>query len=291
MRTKYKHKWRRFRAAEWDEHKSRPRNVEQLLAEIVDGLPRRRRQFDIRLLDAPIEHMRHRAETALDHDKALYLKALLVLQAPRAAYAQNQMDEHEHGYHDRNKRLYELIDFNDTFVSAVLALPQEGLTHFTEHIKHQMLVFCEKLHAPMLSDEQFEAIVHGLSKEIAVYLAAKQEGLHAEMTSRSQDAFGIDMVISDPHTQLAANIDCKTESAFRHRVGELIREGRLDEADFDFYDQRSFATVINRQDGREIAVTIVAIDHQKLGQIVNFQFADTAAIGRLLREVLDTAGA
>lgn len=283
--------WRRFRRAEWEAEKARPQQVEELLAEVVRGLPRRRRQFDTRQLDSAIVHMRQRSQYALDIDKPVYLKALLVLQAPRAAYAQNQMDEHEHGYHDRTKRLYELIDFNDTFVSTVLALPQEDLTHFTEHIKHQMLVFCEKLRAPMLTDEQFDAIVHGLSKEIAVYLAAKQEGLHAEMTSRSQDAFGIDMVISDPHTQRAANIDCKTASAFRHRVGELIREGRLQEQDFDFYERQGFVTVKNRQDGRVVEVTIVAIDHERLGQIVNFQFADTTAVGDLLREILDAVGA
>lgn len=282
--------WRRFRAAEWDIHKSQPRNVEDLLSEAIARLPYRQRHFSLNQLDAPIEHMRHRSETALDQDRALFLKALLVLQTPRAAYAQNQMDEHEHGYRDRTKRLYELIDFNDTFVSTVLALSQDELRHFTEHIKHHMLVFCEKLYVPMFSDEQFEAIVHGLSREIAVYLAARQEGLHAEMTSRSQDAFGIDMVISDLHTQRAANIDCKTESAFRHRVGELMREGRLEGKDFDTYDQQGFATVKNRKDGNEVLVTIVAIDHTKLGPITQFQFEDTTRIGKLLRTVLEESG-
>lgn len=288
MRTK-QYNWRRFRPREWQERAARPRRVEDILDDVLRNMPRRRiRPFDVHSLDSSIEHMKRRVETALDKDKAVYLKALLVLQTPRAASAQDEMDAHEHGYHNRTKRLYELIDFNDTFVNTVLASPQEELVHLTEHMKHQMLVFCRQLKAPMFSDEQFEAIVHGLSREIAVYLGAKQEGFQAEMTSRSQDAFGIDMVITDPKRQRTVNIDCKTPSAYRHRLGELIREGRLDEGDFDYYEQRDFVEMVNRKNDTEIHVSIVCIRPERLGTITNFQFMDTKPLAKLLSEVLQS---
>src|SRR5690606_30984045 len=64
------------------------------------------------------------------HDK-VHLLALLILQAPGAARAQREMDGHRGGYKNRQARLYELIDFNDTFVDTVLSLNEEERQTFT----------------------------------------------------------------------------------------------------------------------------------------------------------------
>ena len=149
-----------------------------------------------------------------------------------------------------------------------------------------MLRFCAQYKLPMFSDEQLEAIIHGLSREIAVYLGAKAEGLEAEMTTRAGDAFGIDMVIRDPATNTHINIDCKTPSAFRHRLGELVREGRITEDELYVADEVDFITVVNRQNDERVPVSIVCIRPEDLGEVVEFKFVDTAPLGKLLRKIL-----
>jgi len=244
-----------------------------------------RGKLDASQLDEPIEDLKTRAALLNGPRKTLALEALVVLQTPRAALAQHEMDSHEHNYHDRTKRLFELIDFNDSFVDAVLAQPADRLPHFTEHLKHQMLSFCHSLRLPMFTDEQFEAIVHGLSREIAVYLGAIAEGFEAEMTPRAVDAFGIDVIVTNRSTGRSANIDCKTPSAFRHRIGELVREGRVSEDDFYTADEQNYITVMNRRNDQQVPVTIMCIRPEDLGEVVNFRFATTAPLGKLLTTI------
>ena len=78
--------------------------------------------------------------------------ALLVLQTPRAVQAQQKMDEHPHGYHDKEARLYELIDFNDAYVSTVLALSGAELKGFADTVKQELARFCQSVHSQMFSD-------------------------------------------------------------------------------------------------------------------------------------------
>lgn len=83
---------------------------------------------------------------------------------------------HGHGYHNRSKRLYELIDFNDTLVDIVLALSHEQRQSFTQEIYVHMSTVCRRSRTHMFTREQFDAIIHGLSRETAVYLAARSAG-------------------------------------------------------------------------------------------------------------------
>lgn len=195
------------------------------------------------------------------------------------------MDNHPHGYHDREKRLYELIDFNDTFVSAVLAQPPARLTDFNERMKAAMTNFCKAQKTIMFSDEQFDAIVKGLSREIAVYLGAGREGYVVEMTSRTEDAFGIDMIITDPRTRETLNIDCKTPSAFRYRLEELEKEGRITTDQLLRADEDDFITVVNHHAHENVPVTIFCVRQERLGDIVNFRFLDTRPLGETLRSI------
>ncbi len=266
---------------------TKPGTVEHILHDEVSQLRRRMRgRLRASQLDEPIEELKHRLELLHGPRKTIVLEALVVLQAPRAALAQDEMDAHKHGYHDRNKRLFELIDFNDSFVDAVLAQPPDKLPHFAQHIKHQMLTFSKHYKLPSFSDEQYEAIVRGLSREIAVFLGAQLEGYEVHMTSRAADAFGVDMVVFDPESGKTVNIDCKTPSAFRHRLGELVHEGRISEDDFYTADENDFVTVTNHHDNREIRVTTMCIRPEHLGEIVDFQFVDTNKLGELIRKIL-----
>ena len=216
-------------------------------------------------------------------------RQLLILQTPRAALAQIQMDSHEHGYHDREKRLYELIEFNDTFVNYVLATPHQQLPGLAEQLKKDMAEFCKKLNTPMFSDEQYDAIVRGLSREIAVYRTARYHKFDARMTSRADDAFGIDMVIIDPRSGKRLNIDCKTPAAFRHRLEDLVHHGRIEESDLLKGDQQGYLTITHRRGDEHVPVTLFCILPDRLGEISDFTFDEPerlkAALDTMFRSV------
>lgn len=236
-------------------------------------------------LNGKIEQYKELAAQAVGADKARLLEKLLILQTPRAALAQAQMDAHPHGYRDREKRLYELIDFNDTFVSAVLAQPSRDLQTFVPRMKRAMDRFCKSEKMVSFSDEQFEAIVKGLSREIAVFLGAKSQGFKVSMTSRTVDAFGIDMIIRNPATGAQLNIDCKTPSAFRHRLEDLEKEKRITSDELLQADEDDFITVLHRRNDSKIPVTLLCVRSEHVGEIVNFEFVQPKRIGTLLRTI------
>jgi len=241
-------------------------------------------------LNPTIEKLKQQLEHTPEHEQAALLEKLLVLQSPRAALAQAQMDAHPHGYHDREKRLYELIDFNDTFVSTVLAEPHQVLVGFSDRMWRVMTNFCQVQNTPMFLRDQYDAIVRGLAREIAVYLGAKHEGLEAEMTSRTEDAFGIDMVIRDPASGKYANIDVKTPSAFRYRLEDLVKEKRITNEQLLRADQDDFVTVMNHRNRENVPVTILCVRPEDVGDIVDFQFQNTKRLGELLRHVIAVNG-
>lgn len=218
------------------------------------------------------------------HNEAERLRIQLLAQTPKAVFAQQQMDMHEHGYRNREERLYELIDFNDTLVSYVLASRHAELPGLVERLKKDMAQFCSRLNSPMFSDQQYEAIVRGLSREIAVYRSAKYMGFDAHMTSRTEDAFGIDLVISQPATNKILNIDCKTPPAFRHRLEELLHHGRISEDDLLRGDEAGFLTVMQHRNDESVPVTLFCILPDTLGDIKDFSFLQP----ELLRDKLNT---
>ena len=219
-----------------------------------------------------------------------YIRTLLLAQTPRAARAQTQMDRHRHGYHHREKRLFELIDFNDAFVALVLATPAHQLPGLAVRLWDDMTHVCRRLKTPMFSREQYDAIVRGLSREIAVFKAAESEGFQVHMTNRVEDAFGIDMVITDPVTGKELNVDCKTPSAFRYRMEDLIKEGRITEAELLAADQADFLTVSQRRarDGMTVPVTLLCIRPDTLGEITDFTFNEPARLTKLLGRAFET---
>lgn len=229
-------------------------------------------------LDRVIDEVKARATSAADW------LALILLQTPRAARAQAQMDAHKSNYHNRQERLFELIDYNDSFVNTVLLLAPSERKSFAERLRKASDEFCRRVQTPNFSDEQFDAIVRGLSREIAVYLGALDLGYNARMTSRNEDAFGIDMVLEDQEGRVL-NIDVKTPSAFRHRMGELEFEGRMSEEEFLRADERDYFTHIHSHQGsriERIPVTLLCIRHEHLGDIVDFEFVNPKPLGELL---------
>lgn len=227
---------------------------------------------------------------ARDAQTPEHLLALLLLQTPGAARAQAEMDRHKGGYSNRQARLYELIDFNDTFVTTVMALPEHELPEFVERLKHEMEVFCKSLGQAMFTDEQYEAITHGLSREIAVFRGARQLGYVVRMTSRVQDAMGVDMIITDPETKKSIGIDVKTHSAFHWRLVDLERQNRITEQQRLDCELAGFCKIRPKHNQNPVDTMLFRISTEKMGEIRHFDFTNLDAFGKQLAEAITHYG-
>lgn len=245
----------------------------------------RLRDVHAREIDAVIDLMKQKQSK----DAATWL-ALLILQSPRAAIAQQQMDKHPRGYHNKQERLYELIDFNDTYIDTVLSLPEHELVTFDDQVKIAMDRFSKQLGVRCFNNEQWDAITQGLSREIAVYRGAIKEGLSVRMTSRTEDAMGVDMVISDLVSRRSMNVDVKARSAFHFRLKDLAREKRISGEQLERAERVGYCEVVNGHGQEAIKVVLLRIDHEALGEIVNFNFENSGLLGRELRRILIEVG-
>lgn len=239
-------------------------------------------------LDSAINHFRK----TMDQSSTSEWLALLILQAPRAAHAQTMMDEHPKGYHDRKKRLYELIDFNDTYDSVLLKLSQAELSGFAARLRSEIDTFCKKLYTRGFSEEQFKAIDHGLSREVAVYRAAQDAGLDVLLSSRTDDAFGIDMQIREPNSGRYINVDCKTASSYYFRLKDMVRSGRLSEEAKERGEERGWCQIFNRakHEHAQAKIVLLRVDQDDLGMIHDYRFVDERKMMMRLREVIDACG-
>lgn len=237
-----------------------------------------------------VEDLKKQPEPKDAHERALYYRTRLIAQTPQAVIAQWKMDTHKHGYHDRQKRLYELIDFNDTFVSLVLETPVHRRKELTESLKLEMDQFCRKLSTPSFSDEQFTAIALGLGREVAVFTAAEQLGYHVRMTSRTQDAFGIDMMIVQPGTNKRLYIDCKTPSAFRHRLEDLAKYKHITEEQLLRADKDDYITLDRRHNDDTVPVTLLCIRSDTVGEVHDFAFDEPKRVQQLLDTIFASVG-
>lgn len=296
MKMKLRPKWRRFRPIRARLGRSVPSsqavNVfthveERLKIHARFLVVKRLRKFDVSQLHDTIRIKRLRAG---ESDTVVDWLELLVLQAPGAVRAQRHMDKHPGGPHASNGSLYDLINFNDAYVSAVLSAPAEILPVFDEQAKQLIDRFCRRLRTPSFSDEQWEAITRGLSKEIAVYRGAIGEGLKARMTSSSQDAMGVDLIVGDPTTGREVNIDVKTRSSFHFRIKDLVSEGRVSEVAQEHAEQVGYLGVTNGHGGEAVDVVLVRVSDETLGEVVNFEFENSALLGRELRKIIAELG-
>lgn len=214
----------------------------------------------------------------------------LLVQAPRAVFAQRDMDENRHGYRNKHERRFELIDFNDAVVATIMGMPDELRALFSERVKQSADRICKRLGAPCFTNEQWSAIIRGLTREVALYLAAKESGFHAWMTDRAHDALGIDMQIQDPETKRYVNIDVKTPSSFRHRMETLVHEGRLTERELLQGDNNGYIVERNGHGDERVRVVVLAILPDRYGDLRNWRFVDSEPIRRTLNRLIRDEG-
>lgn len=255
------------------------------LEELLARYPGRHAYDDIDQLDGLVEEQVVRL---ISHPTAIEWFTLLILRAPGAARAQQQMDKHPHGYHNQQARLFELIDFNDAFVSTVLALSDVQRKGFIDIAKREIDAFCERVGSRSFSDGQYEAITRGLSREVAVYLGALDQGYSVVMTTRGQDAMGVDMVITDPESSKSLNVDCKTASSYHYRIKDLVEQGRLSEHEGQAAEELGYAHEVNGHGSEAVAVTLLRIDPNEVGDIEDFKFVDPELLGDRLAILFDS---
>lgn len=310
MRQFQKHHWRRyhpkwFRHRHRDGYKQRNRRLDRQFIqppevvpyvcqatdffdcaeEVVASLLQRRPE--IHDLDRDIDRLRaHHLKT----NDPLDGFAALLAQAPRAVLAQLQMDQFPHGYRNKQERLYELIDFNDTLVAIILALDDEKRQQFAVRAKEAADRVCKRVGAPCFRNEQWEAIIRGLTREVAVYLAATEHGFNAWLTDRAHDALGIDIQVQDPEDKRYINIDVKTPSSFRHRMEQLVHEGRLTEHELMQGDQRSYIVEYNGHGSNKMPVVVLCILPDIFGDLAYWRFVNPQPMVGMLNQLIRDHG-
>lgn len=274
--------WRRFKPSV-TRHYPVATEVYKRAQDIIDqqAIEKRRmwQRRDYSQLEEPIRKL-------LESPKVESLLAALVLQAPRAVKAQHRMDDHPHGFHDKQARLYELIAFNDTYVSLILALDDSYYTGVNDQLKFMMDRFCKRVKSPCFDNKQWEAITHGLSREIAVFRAIHELGYDVAMTSRQQDAMGVDMVVRNPLNDTPINLDIKTRSSFHFRLKDLASEGRISEAQREAGEHAGFCMVINGQGDEQVHTTLLRIDEDTYGQVQHFKLDRLDALQEKLDQIM-----
>ena len=288
-----RHRWRQRRKAmpvlDATELPTPPHQLSQTLyleaeAAVVALLQRRPQERD---LDRSIERFQKRFQATNDPYDGV---VSLLVQVPRAVYAQRDMDTVRHGYRNKRERRFELIDFNDTIVSTILGMPDSLRAPFAERVKQAADRICRRVGAPCFTDEQWTAIIRGLTREVALYLAAKDSGFHAWMTDRAHDALGIDMQIQDPESRRYINIDVKTPSSFRHRMETLVGEGRLTEHGLLRGDNDGYITECNGHGADRARVIVLEILPDRFGDLLNWRFVEIEPIRHMLNRLIRDEG-
>lgn len=280
--------WRRFRPRGYAAQLPGSGEIYQAAWQLVEQIPVDRRRMwqrhDVSALVGPIDGALARAEQT--GDPVQYLAAL-ILQAPRAVLSQRSMDKHPGGFHNREARLYELIAFNDTYVSLILALPESYYAECNDHIKRLMDQFCRRVRAPRFTNQQWEAITHGLSREISVYRGALSLGYQARMTSRREDAMGVDMVLTGSDG-IQTNLDIKTRSSFHFRLQDLAREGRISELEREEAEKFGHITVTNGHGSEAVRTTLLRIDEETYGRTINFAIERLEPLRDSIQQIVTT---
>lgn len=256
--------------------------AEKLLAkyDVTRRRLRRKRHHEDRLA-AVIQELQYLADQGGAVEKLAYLAA----QTPRAVAAQKGMDKGG-GIHSHDARLYDLIDFNDTYVSTVLSLPQGYLSGFPDQAKYVIDRFCKRVQSACFSNDQWEAITKGLAREIAVYRAAISFGYEARMTSRREDAMGVDMRITDTTSGRSLGIDVKSGSSFHFRLIDLEREGRVSLEQREQAEIDGYLPIVNGHGSEATPTTLLRIDEATYGRVEAFSIEDPEALTNILEQLL-----
>lgn len=282
--------WRQFRPHKvFKQTIATPSIQHDIFTEVADYVQKRlpHRHPKPHQLDELLKHLRAHAESTNRPEDWL---AALYAQAPQASEAQQQLDQHPHGYHNKQARVFELIDFNDTFVSTILALSHEHRAQFVQAAKKGCDRICIHAHTACFTNEQWIAIVRGLTREIAVYQAARDRGFDAVMPNRTGDAMGIDLQVRDPESGRYINIDVKTPSSFRHRLEELVEEGRITDKELLEADARCYAIEHNGHNSERVEVIVLCMLPDKFGEFGDFRLLNSEPMRQMLNYLIREHG-
>lgn len=109
------------------------------------------------------------------------------------------------------------------------------------------------------------------------------------MTSRRDDAMGVDMVVTDQVRSVSINLDIKTRSSFFYRINTLHQEGRISELEREEAEKFGHITVVNGHGGEAVTTTLLRIDEETYGRTIHFRLERLeplqAAIGQIIARI------
>ena len=252
-------------------------------------MPEHWQELRLEKLSSVLAALRHQIDKAKEGELTALLLALLIVQSPQAARAQELMKKRGIRFNDREDRLHELISFNDTFVDLILSF-EEIPKDIKDNIYYEIHRVCGITRTHSFSYKDYGAISKGLEREIALYKAAQSAGFEARMTSRIADGLGVDMQISDKESGVQVNVDCKTESSFRFKLQALSRQGRVDNEEFLKADENGYVYFTVGRGKEAIPVVLLRLDDELTGGVEEFRFRNEDSVGAIIQVLIEKFG-
>jgi hypothetical protein len=235
------------------------------------------------------------SKTMTPDNRAAYEIAMLMLNTPAAAEAQQALDslpkEQRRTPEARaNKRT--LIHFNQHFKSTLAVLPTAMLTDFAQDLyEHSKQILSENLSLPILSEQKLGMVAAGMKQEGRFLTAmkapeAKPKNWRVRSASPHEDALGTDFVVVEDMIEL--RLDVKTGGSFKRAVGEAVVRGTLNQQQADAALESGFYYRPARSgSGAEVNVCILDMGRLKSNEavveVIDQQFAEQT--GKLLRKL------
>ena len=96
--------------------------------------------------------------------------------------------------------------------------------------------------------------------------------------------------VRDPETGRYINVDVKTPSSFRHRLEDLVQQGRLTEQELLLADERSYVVETNGKNGGSIQVIVLCILPDKFGEFGHFRLQNSEPMRQMLNFLIREYG-
>lgn len=252
-------------------------------------MPEHWQELRIEKLSSVLAALRHQIDKAEGEELTSLLLALLIVQSPQAAKAQQLMQKRGIKFSKREDRLHELISFNDTFVDLILSF-KEIPRDIKDNIFYEIHRICGITRTHSFSYKDYGAISKGLEREIALYRAVEHAGFEVRMTSRIADGLGVDMQISEKGSGLQVNVDCKTESSYRFRLQALARQGRVRQSAFLKADEEGYVFFSVGRGKEAIPVVLMRLDEKLTGGVEEFRFRNEDSVGAIIQVLIEKYG-
>jgi hypothetical protein len=96
--------------------------------------------------------------------------------------------------------------------------------------------------------------------------------------------------VRDPESGRYINLDVKTPSSFRHRLEDLVQEGRLTDHELIEADERSYAIETNGHNGGSVQVIVLCMLPDTFGEFGHFRLQNSEPMRQMLNFLIREYG-